>query len=155
MAYTKKELKNYLKDLLKGKSEITDVSFDFQSGHMASDARLRIILTSNKIEHWKVPKGTPVDDTEEKRVAKVQILEFSSERLSTFIQELVKMKIWDLENCTDRALPGTTLLTFSIKDNENLLFTQEIWENCRNDDKRTKDLLRTIAANIPLDLTPP
>ena len=155
MTYTKKELKNYLKDLLKGKADLANLSFEYQSGHTAYYSRLRITVTSDKIVHWKIPKGTPVDIAIEKKAAKKREIAFSSEKLSNFIQDLVKMKIWDLENCSERALPNTPLLTFSIRDNSNLLFEQKIWEICRFDDKMAKELLRTLAANIPLDWTPP
>ncbi|MHA2067546.1 MAG: hypothetical protein ACXABY_24545, partial [Candidatus Thorarchaeota archaeon] len=107
------------------------------------------------IVHWKIPKGTPLDITKEKKAAKKREVAFSVEKLSSFIQELVKKKIWDLENCSERALPNAAVLTFSIRDNDNLLFEQEVWESCRFDDKRAKELLRTLATNIPLDWTPP
>jgi len=155
VSYTKKELKNYLKGLLKEKAGLTNFSFEYQSGHTAFHSRLRIILTSQKIEHWKVPKGTPIDSAEEKKVAKIRKMEFSPEKMLVFMQELVKKKIWDLENCTERAMPGTVMLSFSIKDDDNLLFEQKIWGSCRNDDKRTKELIRALATNIPLDWTPP
>ena len=155
MTYTKKELKNYLKDLAKEKTEVTNFSFEYLSGHTAFHSRIRIVVTSDKIVHWKIPRGTQVGITEEAKVAKIREKEFSKEELLGFIQELMKKKIWDLENCTERALPDTALLSFSIKDNDNLLFEQKVWESCRNDDKRTIELLRTIATLIPLDWTPP
>lgn len=155
MTYTKKELKNYLKDLLKGKAELATFSFEYQSGHTPYYSRLRITMTSDKIVHWKIPKGTPVDITKEKKAARKREITFSVEKLSAFIQELVKKKIWDLENCTERALPNAAVLAFSIRDNENLLFEQKVWESCRFDDRRTKELLKALAANIPLDWTPP
>ncbi|UCH04601.1 MAG: hypothetical protein JSW05_00115 [Candidatus Thorarchaeota archaeon] len=155
MTYTKKELRNYLKDLLKGKAELADFSFEYQSGHTAYYSRLRITVTSDKIVHWKIPKGTPVDIKKETKAAKKRDIAFSNDKLSVFIQELVKTKIWDLENCSERALPNAAVLTFSIRDNDHLLFEQKVWESCRFDDKKTKELLRTIAANIPLDWTPP
>jgi hypothetical protein len=138
--YTKKELKNYLKNLVKGKADLKSFSFEYQSGHTAYYSRLRITVTFDKIIHWKIPKG---------------ITAFSNEKLSAFIQELVKKKIWDLENCSERALPNAAVLTFSIRNDDNLLFEQKIWESCRFDDKRAKELLRTLATNIPLDWTPP
>ena len=70
MTHTKKELRNYLKDLLKGKAELTNFSFEYQSGHTSYYSRLRITVTSDKIVHWKIPKGTPVDITKEKKSAK-------------------------------------------------------------------------------------
>jgi hypothetical protein len=155
VTYTKKELRNYLKDLLKGKAELANFSFEYQSGHTPYYSRLRITMTSDKIVHWKIPKGTPVDITKEKKAAKKREITFSVEKLSAFIQELVKKKIWDLENCSERALPHSALLTFSIRDNDNILFEQKVWESCRFDDKRAKELLRTLATNIPLDWTPP
>jgi hypothetical protein len=155
VTYTKKELRNYLKDLLKGKAELANFLFEYQSGHTAYYSRLRITVTSDKIVHWKIPKGTPLDITKEKKAAKKREVAFSVEKLSSFIQELVKKKIWDLENCSERALPNAAVLTFSIRDNDNLLFEQEVWESCRFDDKRAKELLRTLATNIPLDWTPP
>ncbi|MFX0044526.1 MAG: hypothetical protein ACFE8Z_01640, partial [Candidatus Hermodarchaeota archaeon] len=89
------------------------------------------------------------------KAAKKRESAFSNDKLSAFIQGLVKKKIWDLENCSERALPNAAVLTFSIRNNDDLLFEQKVWENCRFDDKRTKELLRTLAANIPLDWTPP
>jgi hypothetical protein len=155
VTYTKKELKNYLKNLVKGKADLKSFSFEYQSGHTAYYSRLRITVTSEKIIHWKIPKGIPVDITKEKKAAKKRETAFSNEKLSAFIQELVKKKIWDLENCSERALPNAAVLTFSIRDNDNLLFEQKIWESCRFDDKRAKELLRTLSTNIPLDWTPP
>ncbi len=155
MVYTKKELKKYFKSLLKGKSELANFSFEYQSGHTAYYSRLRITVTSEKIVHWKIPKGTPVDIKKETKAAKKREIAFSSDKLNVFIQELVKKKIWDLENCSERALPNAAVLTFSIRDNDNLLFEQKIWESCRFDDKRAKELLRTLSTNIPLDWTPP
>lgn len=155
MTLTKKELKNYLKDLLKGKAELANFSFEYQSGHTAYYSRLRITVTSDKIVHLKIPKGTPVDIKKEIKAAKKREIAFSNDKLSVFIQELGKKKIWDLENCSERALPNAAVLTFSIRDKDNLLFEQKVWESCRFDDKRTKELLRTLSANIPLDWTPP
>ncbi len=155
MAYTKKELRNYLKDLLKGKTELTNFSFEYRSGHNAFHSRLRIILSSNKITHWKIPRGTPVDSSEETKSARIREIEFSIDKMKLFVQELIKNKIWDLENCTERALPDTALLSFSIRNNDNLLFEQEVWENCRNDNKQTKALLKVLAAILPQDWPPP
>jgi len=152
---TKKELRNYLKDLLKGKAELANFSFEYQYGHTTYYSRLRITVTSDKIVHWKIPKGTPVDIKIETKAAKKREIAFSNDKLSAFIQELVKMKIWDLENCSERALPNAAALTFSIRDQDDLLFAQKVWESCRFDDKTTKELIRTLAANIPLDWTPP
>ncbi len=155
MVYTKKELKKYLKGLLKKNARLENFSFEYQSGHTAYYSRLRITMTSEKILHWKIPKGTPVDISKEKKAAKKREIAFSNEKLSIFLQELVKKKIWDLENCSERALPNTPLLTFSIRDNANLLFEQKVWESCRFDDKLAKELIGILAANIPLDWTPP
>lgn len=155
MTYSKKELKNYLKHLLKEGTGLANFSFEYEYGHTAFQSRIRIIVSSDKITHWKVPKGTPIDASEESKVAKKRELEFSADKLSMFIQELMKKKIWDLENCTERALPDTALLTFSIRDNDNVLFKQETWESCRNDDKQTKDLLKSLAGLLPLDWPPP
>ncbi|MFW9846916.1 MAG: hypothetical protein ACFFD6_09220 [Candidatus Thorarchaeota archaeon] len=155
MTYTKKELNNYLKNLLKGKEELSNFSFEYQSGHTAYYSRLRITVSSEKIVHWKIPKGTPLDIKQETKAAKKREIPFSDDKLSAFIQELVKKKIWDLENCSERALPNAAVLTFSIRDNDNLLFEQKVWESCRFDDKRTKELLKAISAIIPLDWTPP
>ncbi len=90
MTYSKKELKKYLKGLVKEKSGLTNFSFEYRSGHTAFHSRLRIILTSDKIVHWKIPKGIPVDITEETKAAKKREMEFSTEKLSIFIQELLK-----------------------------------------------------------------
>jgi hypothetical protein len=155
VSYTKKELKNYLKGLLKGKIELASFSFEYQSGHTAFHSRLRIILSSDKITHWKIPKGIPIDSSEETKAARIREIEFSIDKLRMFVQELAKSKIWDLENCTERALPDTALLSFSIRDNDSLLFEQKVWENCRNDNKQTKELLKALAAILPQDWPPP
>jgi len=155
VTYTKKELKKYLKELLKKQDRLTAFSFGYQSGHTSFHTRLRILITSEKIEHRRIQKGTPVDSPHEANVAKVREIEFSVEKLSAFVEELMKNKIWDLENCKGRVLPDTALLTFAIWDNDNLVFEQKVWESCRNDDKRTKELLRSIADIIPQDWTPP
>ena len=155
MTYTKKELKKYLKDLVKKKDRLTAFKFEYQSGHTAFHTRLRIVITSERVEHRRIPRGIPVDSPNEANATKLQQMNFSGEKLSEFVGELMNSKIWDLENCTERALPDTALLTFSIRDNDNLVFEQKVWESCRNDDKSTKELLRTIAAIIPRDWTPP
>ncbi|MFW9889750.1 MAG: hypothetical protein ACFFER_16300 [Candidatus Thorarchaeota archaeon] len=155
MTYTKKELRNYLKDLLKGKAELANFLFEYQSGHTAYYSRLRITVTSDKIVHWKIPKGTPIDSKQETKAAKKREIAFSNDMLAAFIQELVRQKIWDLENCSERALPNAAVLTFSIRDSDNLVFEQKVWESCRFDDKTTKELIRTLASNIPLDWPPP
>lgn len=155
MTYTKKELRSHLKDLLKGKANLENFSFEYQSGQTSYSSRLRITVTSERIVHWKIPKGTPIDIKKEAKAAKKREISFSDEKLSDFIQELVKKKIWDLENCSERALPNATVLMFSIRDNDNLLFEQKVWENCRFDDNRTKELLRILSVNLPLDWTPP
>ena len=155
MTYTKKELKKYLKDLVKKQAGLKAFSFEYQSGHTAFHTRLRILITSERIEHRRIQSGTPVDSPDEANATKLQEMDFSVEKLSAFVKELMKSKIWDLENCTERALPDTALLTFTIRDNDNLVFEQKIWESCRNDDKRTKELLRFLSAIIPKDWTPP
>jgi hypothetical protein len=155
VSYTEKELRNYLKGLLKGKTELAGFSFEYRSGHTAFHSRLRIILSSDKITHWKIPKGIPLDSSEETKAARIREIEFSSDKLKMFVQGLAKSKIWDLENCTEKALPDTALLSFSIRDNDNLLFEQKVWENCRNDNKQTKELLRALAAILPQDWPPP
>ena len=154
VSYSKKELKNYLKGLEKDRSGLSRFAFEYRSGHTAFHPRLRILLTSEKIMHSKIPKGTPVDENEEK-AAKTKEIPFSKAELSLFIKELIDKKIWDMENCTDRALPDTPLLAFMILDGNNLLFEQKVWENCRNDDKRTKDLLRILSSILPMDWSPP
>ncbi len=155
MTYSKKELKNYLKHLLKEKTDLANFTFEYRSGHTAFHSRLRIIISSEKIIHWKVPKGTPLDSSEESKVAKKREIEFSPDKLSLFIQELIEKKIWDLKNCSETALPDTALLSFSIRDNENVLFEQETWENCRNDNKQTKELLKSLSGLLPPDWPPP
>jgi hypothetical protein len=155
VTYTKKELKKYLKELVKKQDRLTAFSFSYQSGHTSFHTRLRILITSERIEHRRIQKGTPVDSSDEAKVAKVQEMKFSVEKLLAFVKELMKNKIWDLENCTDRVLPDTALLIFTIRDNGNLVFEQKVWEICRNDDKRTKELIRSIAEIIPQDWTPP
>jgi hypothetical protein len=155
VSYTKKELKNYFKNLLKGKAELANFSFEYRSGHTSFHSRLRIILSSDKITHWKIPKGTPVDSSEETKAARIRETDFSIDKLRMFVQELAKHKIWDLENCTERALPDTARLSFSIRDSDNLLFEREVWETCRNDNKQTKELLKDLAAVLPQDWPPP
>ena len=155
MTYTKKELKNYLKDLLKKKAELSSFSFEYESGHMEFQARLRIILSSGKIIQWKIPKKTPLDREREDEAAKIREAEISEEKILVFIEGIRKRKIWDLENCTQKALPDTSLLTFRIKNGDQLVFEQQVWENCRNDCKRTRELIRTLEALLPLDWSPP
>jgi len=154
VTYTKKELKNYLKDLSK-KAELSSFSFEYESGHLEFHSRLRIILSSGKIIQWKIPKKTPLDREKEKEKAKIRETDFSDDKILIFIKGLRKRKIWDLENCTERALPDTPLLTFSIRNNDQLVFEQQVWENCRNDCKRTKELIRILAALLPLDWSLP
>ncbi|TFG28324.1 hypothetical protein EU527_17465 [Candidatus Thorarchaeota archaeon] len=155
MTYSDKDLKNYLKDLVKGKSSITNFSFEYQSGHTSFHTRLRILVTSEKIEHRRIPRGIEVDSPEEAQATKVRETSFSAENLKSFVEVLLMKKIWDQKNCTDRALPDTALLTFLILDNGSPIFSQEVWESCRNDDARTKDLIRALSAIIPRDWTPP
>ncbi len=155
MTYTKKELKNYLKNLLKKKEELSFFSFEYESGHMEFQARLRIILSSGKIIQWKIPTKTPLDREKEDEVAKKREVEISEEKILVFIEGIRKRKIWDLENCTQKALPDTPLLTFRIKHDDQLAFEQQVWENCRNDSKRVKELIRTLEALLPLDWSPP
>ena len=154
MSYSKKELKNYLKGLLKDNSTLSSFMFEYKSGHTAFHTRLRINISSDKIVHSRIPRGTPVGENEA-QAAKVRELDFSVEQLKAFVKDLIDRKIWDLDNCTERALPGTALLSFAIRSGDELLFNQEIWESCRNDNSRTKDLLRTISARLPADWTPP
>ncbi len=152
--YSKKELKNYLKDLSK-KSEVSSFSFEYESGHLEFHSRLRIILASGKIIQWKIPKKTPLDSESEKDEGKKREIEISEEKILIFIEDLRKRKIWDLENCTERALPDTPLLTFRIKNNDQLVFEQQVWETCRNDSVRAKELIRTLGALLPRDWPPP
>ncbi len=154
VSYSKKELKNYLKDLEKKKAGLSGFAFEYRAGHTAFHSRLRIMLTCDKIMHSKIPKGVPVD-ANEGQSAKVREMAFSEDDLLLFIKELLDKKIWDMENCTDRALPDTAQLSFLIKDGGNTLFEQTVWENCRNDDKRTKELIRSLAALLPKDWPPP
>ncbi|MHA1613715.1 MAG: hypothetical protein ACTSYJ_02655, partial [Candidatus Thorarchaeota archaeon] len=102
MTYTKKELKNYLKDLSK-KAELSSFSFEYESGHLEFHSRLRIILSSGKIIQWKIPKKTPLDREKDKEKAKIRETDFSDDKILIFIEDLRKRKIWDLENCTERA----------------------------------------------------
>jgi hypothetical protein len=155
VTYSKKELKKYLKSFLKGKEEIDAFSFEYLSGHTSHHTRLKILVTSTKIVHTRIHKGVPVDSVEEGNEAVVREIEFSGEKLAMFVDELVKKKLWDLENCTERALPGTALLTFLIRKNDEIIFRQETWESCRNDDIRTKELIRALSAVIPQDWNPP
>ena len=155
MTYTKKELKNYLKDLLKEKKELADFSFEFQSGHMEFHARLRLILSSHKIIQWKIPQKTPVDSKKEKAEAKIREMDVSKEQLLIFLKSIIKRKIWDLENCEYRALSDTPLLYFKIKNKDQLIFETEVWEACRNDSARVKEIIRALGALQPRDWTPP
>lgn len=155
MTYTKKELRKYLKDLVKKQTGLAAFSFEYQSGQSTFHTRLRILITSERIEHQRIQKGTPGGSLDEANETRTQEMGFSVEKLSAFVKELMKNKIWDLENCTERALPDTALLTFTIKNKDDLVFEQEVWESCRNDDKRTKELLRSLSAIIPQDWTPP
>ena len=155
MTYPKKELKKYLKSLWKGKEALDTFSFEYLSGHSSYHTRLKILVTSTKIVHTRIPRGVAVDSAEEGNKAVVRELEFSSDELALFVDELVKKKIWDLENCTERALPDTALITFFIRKNDEIIFKQETWESCRNDDNRTKELIRALSAVIPQDWTPP
>ncbi|MFW9834182.1 MAG: hypothetical protein ACFFEK_09320 [Candidatus Thorarchaeota archaeon] len=155
MTYSKKELKKYLKNLLKEKDGLANFSFEYQSGHTSFHTRLTIQVTSDKIKHTRIPQGVPVGSAEEANAMKVREIEFSFDSLAAFVEVLVKKKIWDLENCTERALPDTALLTFLIRNNDEVVFKQEIWQICRNDDARTKDLIRALASIVPQDWTPP
>jgi hypothetical protein len=153
--YTKKDLKKYLKDLVKKQDRLKAFSFLYQSGHTSFHIRLRILVTSERIEHRRIPRGTPVGGPDEANATKLQEIEFSAEKLLAFVHDLIESKIWDLENCTERVLPDTAQLTFTIRDNDSIVFEQKVWESCRNDNKITKDLLRSLAVIIPQDWTPP
>lgn len=154
MTYTKEELKNYLKGLSK-KAELSSFSFEYESGHLEFHSRLRIILSSGKIIQWKIPKKTPLDREKEKEKAKIRETDVSDEKVLIFIKGLQKRKIWDLENCFEKSLTNAPLLTFRIKINDQLVFEQQVWERCRNDCKRTKEVIRALAAMLPLDWFPP
>jgi hypothetical protein len=155
LTYSKKELKKYLKSFLKDQDKITSFSFEYLSGHTAFHTRLKILVTSTKIVHRRIQKGVPVDSEDEANAARVREVEFSVEKLVEFVDVLAKKKVWDLQNCTEKALPDTALLTFLIRNNVEVVFKQEIWESCRNDDTRTRELIRALAAIIPQDWTPP
>jgi hypothetical protein len=155
VTYSKKELKKFLKGLLKNQSGLPNVSFEYLSGHTAFHTRLKILVTSEKIEHRRIRRGVEVGSPDEANATKVREKDFSVEQLAAFVEVLTKKKIWDLQNCTERALPDTALLTFIIRNNDDIIFKQEIWESCRNDDNRTKDLIRSLSAIIPNDWTPP
>ena len=155
MTYSKKELKNYLKDIVKGKDDVTSFSFEYLSGHTSYHTRIKILVTSNKIVQTRIPRGVPVDSAKEGNAAVVREVEFSEEKMVALIEELRKKNIWDLENCTERPLPDNALLTFLIRKNDEIIFKQETWEICRNDDSRTKELLRALSVIIPQDWTPP
>ncbi|MFX1483786.1 MAG: hypothetical protein ACFFCP_11440, partial [Promethearchaeota archaeon] len=98
MTYTKKELKKHLKDLVKKQDGLTAFSFEYQSGHSTFHTRLRILITSERIEHQRIQKGTPGGSPDEANETKTQEMGFSVEKLSAFVKELMKNKIWDLEN---------------------------------------------------------
>ncbi|MHA1863594.1 MAG: hypothetical protein ACTSWA_07480 [Candidatus Thorarchaeota archaeon] len=112
-------------------------------------------MSPGKIIQWKIPKKTPLDRVREEKDGKKRETDVSNEKILIFVEGLRKRKIWDLKNCTDRALPETPLLTFRIKNNDELVFEQQVWENCRNDCKRTKELLKILEALLPLDWSPP
>ncbi len=155
MTLDKKELKNYLKDLAKEKVGLEHLSIVYQAGHTSFHTRLRIVIPSETIIHRGVRRGIPVDEKEESKVAEVKEIAFSKDQLLNLIKILSDLKIWDLTNCTERALPDTALLSFMIMNDEEILFEQKVWENCRNDDARTKGLLKALHALIPHDWTPP
>jgi hypothetical protein len=155
LTYSKKELKKYLENLLKGKDELANFTFEYLSGHTSFHVRLKIQVTSNKIVHRRIHRGVPVDSAREANEAVVRELEFSDEQLVAFIDEIMNRKIWELENCTERPLPDNALLTFLIRKNDEIIFEREIWEICRNDDPQTKELIRTLSAIIPQEWTPP
>ena len=155
MTYSKKDLKNYLKDLLKEQDGLDHFTFEYLSGHTSFHTRLRILVNSKKLEHRRIQRGIAVGGPEEENATKVHEIEFSVERLAAFVETLEKLKIWDLENCTERALPDNALLTFIIRKDNEIIFEQEAWEGCRNDDKRTKEIIRALSEIIPQDLTPP
>jgi len=155
VTYTKKELKNYLKDLLKEKKELADFSFEYQSGHLDFHTRLRIILSSGKIIHWKIPKKTPVDLEKEKAEAEIHEMDISKEQFLVFLKSIIKRKIWDMENCEYRALSDTPLLYFKIRNKGEIVFDSEVWEACRNDSVCVKEIIRALGALLPLDWSPP
>ena len=155
MTYTKKELKNYLKELSKKKAEVSSFSFEYESGHREFQARHRIILSGGTIIQWKIPKKTSLDRETEEKEGKKQEIEVSDEKILIFVEGLRKRKIWDLENCFEKSLTDAPLLTFRIKNNDQLVFEQQVWERCRNDCKRTKEVIRALAALLPLDWSPP
>ena len=155
MTYTKKELKNYLKDLLKEKTELSSFSFEYQSGHLEFHSRLRIIVSSDKIIQWKIPYKTPIALEDEKKVATIREIELSKEKLLEFIKKIQKRKIWDLENCYLHSLSDSALLLFKIRNNGELVFEEEVWENCRNDSSRVKEVIRALGALLPFEWSPP
>ena len=146
-------MKNYLKDLVKKKAELSSFSFEYESGHLEFHARLKFFVSSGKIIQWKIPKKTPLD--REKEVTKIREIEISEEKILVFVEDIKKRNIWDLENCTQKALPGAPLLTFRIKQNDQIVFEQQVGENCRNDSIRVKELIRTLGALLPQDWSPP
>jgi hypothetical protein len=155
VTYSKKELKKYLKGLVKDPAGLPNFSFEYRSGHTSYHTRLRILVTSERIEHRRISRGIEVDSPDEAKATKVRETNISTEQLKIFVEALLKKNIWDLKNCTDRAAPDTPLLTFIIRDNGNPIFKQEIWQICRNDDTRAKELIRALSALVPLDWTPP
>ena len=155
MTYSNKDLKNYLKGLVKDPSGLPNFSFEYLSGHTSFHTRLRILVTAERIEHRRISRGVEVGSPDEEKATKVRETSITNEQLQTFIEALLKRKIWELENCTDRALPDTALLTFIIFENGNPVYKQEIWESCRNDDTRAKELIRALSALVPEEWTPP
>ncbi|MFW9845055.1 MAG: hypothetical protein ACFFEV_10800 [Candidatus Thorarchaeota archaeon] len=143
-----------MKDISK-KGNMSGFLLEYESGHMEFQARLRIILSSDKIIQWKIPSKTPLDREIEEKEGTKRETEISDEVLAAVVEELQKKKIWDLENCTDRPLPDTALLTFRIKNQNQVVYEQQVWENCRNDSKRTKELIKILASILPSDWTPP
>lgn len=155
VTYTKKELKNYLKDLLKEKTELSSFSFEYQSGHLEFHSRLRIFVSSNRIIQWKIPYKTPIVLEEEKKAATIREIEISKENLLVFLEQIIKSKIWDLENCTEQSLSDTPLLFFKIRNEDQLVFEEEVWENCRNDSARVKEVIKALGALLPPEWPPP
>ena len=155
MTYTNKELKNYLKELSKKKTELSSFSFEYESGHLKYQARHRIILSSGSIIQLRIPKKTPLDRETEEKEGKKRETEVSDEKVLIFVEALQKRNIWELENCFEKSLTNAPLLTFRIKNNDQLVFEQQVWERCRNDSKRTKEIIRALGALLPLDWSPP
>ena len=119
---------------------------------------ISIVKKKEKLESSEgrgMKKSSFLKEDGEEKEGKKRETEVSDEKVLIFVQALQKRNIWDLENCFEKSLTDAPLLTFRIKNNDQLVFEQQVWERCRNDSKRTKEVIRALAALLPLDWSPP